>query len=116
MRSVLVVIIDIATDQAQQMPLSEHDDVVEQLSPEGPYPSLRVTVLPRRARRRLHLHDAEIVDARVEGTPVEAVPVANEGGRRQVRSHGFDDLLRGPEGGMEGSVSHAWRPVCGEST
>jgi len=61
MGSVLVVVDDMLVDQAEQMPLPEHDDVIEQLSAQRAYPPLGESVLPRRARRDPELLDAQIV-------------------------------------------------------
>jgi hypothetical protein len=58
MGSVLVVVADMLADQAEQMPLPEHDDVVEQFSAQRADPPLGESVLPRRARRGPELLDA----------------------------------------------------------
>jgi hypothetical protein len=44
-RSVPVVVVDVLADQAEQMPLAEHDDVVEQFAPQRPDPPLGESVL-----------------------------------------------------------------------
>jgi len=44
-RSVLVVIGDVLADQAEQMPLAKHDQVIEQLAAQCAHPSFRVSVL-----------------------------------------------------------------------
>jgi hypothetical protein len=50
MGAVLVVMGDVLADQAEQMPLAEHDEVVEQFAqPDCPSPGK--AVLPRRPRR-----------------------------------------------------------------
>ena len=53
-RAIVVVIGDMLADEPEQMPLSEHDQVIEQvieqLSAQCAYPSFGETVLPRQAR------------------------------------------------------------------
>ena len=56
--SVLVAVGDMLADQAEQMPLPEHDDVVEQFSAQRADPPLGESVLPRRARRGPELLNA----------------------------------------------------------
>jgi hypothetical protein len=42
------------------------------------------------------LLDPEVIDARVERGPVDAVAVSDQICRQEVRADGVDDLLRGP--------------------
>ncbi len=46
MDSVFVVVVDILAKEAPQVPFVHHDHVVEQLSPDGPDPTLCDPVLP----------------------------------------------------------------------
>ena len=98
MRSIAVVVSDVLANEPKQMPLSEHDDVVEQLATQSPNPSLGESVLPGRARRDPNLLDAEAVDARVKRGAVDGVAVADQAGHAIVDADGLDDLLSGPCG------------------
>jgi hypothetical protein len=57
-RAVLVVVGGVVADQVQEMTLTTHDHVIEQLSTKGAYPPFRVAVgahcqmHPKRAERR----------------------------------------------------------------
>jgi hypothetical protein len=50
MGSVVVVVGDVLTDQAEQMPLPKHDDVIEQFAAQRADPPLGESVLPWRPR------------------------------------------------------------------
>jgi hypothetical protein len=54
-RSVLVVVGGVQSNETQQVSLAEHDHVVEDLAPEGADKSLGITVLPRRPWGNLDL-------------------------------------------------------------
>src|SRR5215470_42934 len=53
-RPVLVVVAHIIGHQALQMPLVEHDHVIQQVSATAPHPTLCNTVLPRTAKGSAH--------------------------------------------------------------
>ena len=57
---------------------------------------LRVSILPGRPWRDLHLRNAEVSDARIEHGTEDAVTIANEARGDDVRANRFDDLLCGP--------------------
>jgi hypothetical protein len=97
-RSVLVAIGDMLAEQAQQMPLPKHDDVIEQLATYRADPSFRVSVLPRRTRRGAHLPDAEVVDPCVERRAEDGISISGQPRRHARRADGIYDLLRGPRG------------------
>ncbi len=98
MGSVLVVVGDMVADQAEQMPLSEHDDVVEQFSAQRADPPFGEPVLPRGARRGPELLDAQIFHARVKRGPEDRITVSNQPHRRDVSADGLHDLLCRPCG------------------
>jgi hypothetical protein len=77
-RSVLVVVAAVLTYQTQQMPFTQHDHVVEQLTAERPDESLRVPVHPRRPRRDAHGREPQPLDPLVEGATVDAISVADQ--------------------------------------
>jgi hypothetical protein len=77
-RSVSVVISDVVADQPQEVPLAEHDDVIEELPAQGPHPAFRETILPWGARRRPKLSNPEVADACVEHRAEDRVAITNE--------------------------------------
>src|SRR3984957_18170637 len=77
-RAVLVVVGGVLADQVQEMTLSKHDHVIEQLSTKGAYPPFRVAVLPRGFGRGAELFDTKVSDSRVEGPAVDCVAIANQ--------------------------------------
>jgi hypothetical protein len=97
-RSVLVVIGDMLADQAEQMHLAKHDQVIKQLAAQCAHPSFRVSVLPRRARRDADLPDAQVVHPRVELAAEDGIAILDQLQRHDVRTDGLHDLLRGPRG------------------
>ena len=98
MRPVLVVVGRVLANEVQQMPLPEHDNVIEQFASQGANPPLGESVLPRRARRDSDLLNAEVFDSCVELSPVDPVTVADQTNHVGVRAYRFDDLLSGPRG------------------
>jgi hypothetical protein len=54
MRSILVVVTDILSNQPFQMPLVQDDDVIQQVSATASHPSLGDAVLPRTAKGSAH--------------------------------------------------------------
>ncbi len=45
--SVLIVVVDVLAQESPQVPLVDHDHVIQQFASNGPDPALRGTVLPR---------------------------------------------------------------------
>jgi hypothetical protein len=82
MGSVLVVIGDVLADQAEQMPLAEHHDVVEQFAAQRAHPSFGESVLPWRPRRDTDLPDAQVVHPRVEFGAEDGIGAASHGSGR----------------------------------
>ena len=78
------------------MPLVEDDHVIETLAPNASNDPLDVRALPRRARRRQNLLDAESRDAPVEVGAVDSIPVSQHVTRRRVPKKRVDDLLSSP--------------------
>ena len=62
MRPVLMVVVDILAHQPFQMPLVQHDDVIEQVSPAVSNPAFRYTVLPRTPEAGSLRGDAKALD------------------------------------------------------
>lgn len=51
MGSVFVVVADVFAHESLQMPFTEHDHMIEQVTAAAPHPALRDSVLPRTAKR-----------------------------------------------------------------
>ena len=66
MGTVIVVVGDVLADKPEQMSLSKHDEVIEQLAAQRADPSFGESVLPGRARRNPELLNAKLIDTRVE--------------------------------------------------
>ena len=97
MRPILVVIALMVSDQAEEMPLAEYDDMVECLSVEGSDEPLGVPVLPR-SRCDAKLLDPEIPHLRVEGIKVRerSEPAKRRGGAVAQRAAGGQGLAKAP--------------------
>jgi hypothetical protein len=96
-RSVLVAIGRVLLDQAEQVALTEHDHVVEQLAAQSPHEALSAPLLPRRSRSDDELLDAQVSHACVEQRPVDAVVVSNLSHNLSAGAYRLDDLS-GPHG------------------
>ena len=104
-RSVRVEIGHVVADYPQEMPLAEHDDVIEELSAQRSHPAFGETILPRRARRDPKLSNPQSADACVEHRTEDRIAIANKSLRDDVDTHGLDHLLSGPRRiGMRGDV------------
>jgi hypothetical protein len=57
------------------MPLVEHDDLVETLTPDTANDSFRIRVLPRAVRSNLNLFHTHMLDALLECGAVDRVPI-----------------------------------------
>jgi hypothetical protein len=85
-------------DQAHQVALAGHDDVVEQFAAWSLHRALGVTLLPRRPRSDPNLLDAEVIGADIERAAADPVAVADQTSDRSVES----DRLRDPALPSEG--------------
>jgi len=93
-RAIVVVIGDVLADEPEQVPLAEHDQVIEQLSAQCADPSFGETVLPRRARSDSKLAQAEPFDSTVEHGAEHAVAIADQAlDRWRIGAERLDDLL-----------------------
>jgi hypothetical protein len=93
-----VVVDAVGAQQATQMGLVQHDDVVEALAAQGPDEALHVRILPRRPRRRLDFMDFQGLDAAREHDPVDRIAVPQKVSGRRVPRERLDDLLGRPLG------------------
>ena len=81
------------------MPVVEDDDVVQALAANRADHALDVGILPRAARTRHDLDDAEAGDPPTHLIVVDAVPVSQQPSGSRVLGEGFHGLLGGPRGG-----------------
>ena len=105
MGSSVVVVREVASQDAAQVTLAQDEDVVETLAPDRPDETLREGILPRAAGSREDLVDPHALHAVAEGVTVDRVAIAEEVGGGGVVREGVHDLLSGPRsGGMLGNV------------
>ena len=95
----VVVVVEVLSQDASEMQLAEHDDVVEALSADGPDQPLDVWALPRTSRRDEHFIDPHRLDALAEHVGVDAVAIADHVAARRVPGEGLGDLSCRPFGG-----------------
>src|SRR6267143_4292869 len=100
-----VVVRDVASQGAAQVPFAKDEDVIQTLAPDGADEPLREGVLPRAVRRREDFTDAHALHALPEDVTVDRVAIAEEIGRGGVVREGVNDLLGRPgRGGMLGDI------------
>jgi len=89
--------------QMTKMLLTEHNNVVKAVPPDRTDEPLRVSVLPWRARRDRSVSNAHGSHTPNEGSPIDAIAIADEISRRFLPAIGFGQLLRDPLGVRMGS-------------
>jgi hypothetical protein len=62
MRTPDVIVIHVGLKNTAQMPLVEHDHIVQTLAPDTPDEPFDIRRLPRTARCTLYLSDAQVTD------------------------------------------------------
>ena len=91
-----MIVIDILAKESPQVLLVENNHVIETLAANTADDPFDVRALPRRARRRQDLLDAEPGDAPAEVPTVDLVAIPYQVTRRGVPGKGIDHLLRRP--------------------
>ncbi len=86
------------------MAFAQHEDVIQTLAPDRANEPLREGVLPRALGRGQHFTESHALHSVPKRVTVDAIPIAEEIGRRGVVREGIDDLLGGPGGG--GMLGH----------
>ena len=111
-----VVVREVASQGAAQVPFAKDEDVIQTLAPDGADEPLREGVLPWALRRREDFTDAHALHALPEHVTVDRVAIAEEVGRGGVVREGVHDLLGRPgSGGMLGDIEVEDAPaVVGE--
>src|SRR5437764_4680683 len=99
MGSPVMVIGQVASQEALQMPLMEDYRMIQTLSPDTADESLDIRILPRRAGGRHHFMDAHMAHTLPKIGAVDAVPIAQEIAWRLVPRERLDQLLGRPLGG-----------------
>ena len=99
MCSRLMVIGEVAGEDAVEVTLAEDENVMKTLAPDRTDQALRKGVLPRAVRRCEHLLDPHALHAVPKWLTVDLVTVAEKKGRGGVFREGVHELLGGPVGG-----------------
>jgi len=94
-----VVVAKVTPQDPLQMPLAQHDDVVQALSANTPDQPLDVRILPWAPTSDDDLLDAHVGDAALEVSAVDAVAVTEQKARCFIPGERLDDLLGRPLGG-----------------
>ncbi len=94
-----VVVGEVRGQDTSKMPLAEHDDMVQALTPQRANQALGEGVLPLAVRRGEDFLDAHALHAAPKLLTVDCIAVAEQIGRCRVVREGIDDLLGGPKGG-----------------
>ena len=94
-----VVVREVASQGAAQVPFAKNEDVIQTLAPDGADEPLRKGVLPRALRRREDFTNTHALHALPEHVTVDRVAIAEEIGRGGVVREGVHDLLGRPGGG-----------------
>src|SRR6516165_6386295 len=79
-----MIVREVRGQDAAQMPLAEHDEMVEALAPHGADEAFRQWILPGTAGRRENFRDAHALDTMAERLAVDRVAVAEKIGWRRV--------------------------------
>ena len=91
-----VIVGDIRLDHAPQMPLVEHDDMIEHIATDTPDDPLAIRILPGTAWGDLDLFDAHVAEALLKMCSVDAIAVAQEISWCSVPRKRLHDLLQTP--------------------
>jgi hypothetical protein len=98
-----VIVGDVSSKHATQMPLAQNDDVIQTLAAQGSDQSLRERILPGARRRRNDFGYAHARDTALEHVSIDGIAIAQQPSRCGVVRKGVHDLLRRPYGsGMFG--------------
>jgi hypothetical protein len=73
-----VVIGDVGCDDAAEVSLAEHDEVVETLPPDRADQPFEVSVLPRRSRSRRPVTDANALEASGNDLTIDCITISDQ--------------------------------------
>src|SRR5215475_6555963 len=66
-----MIVVHVGSKHTVEMPLVEHDDMIETLAPDTPNEPLAVRILPRRSGRNLHFFDTHVADSLLKELAVD---------------------------------------------
>ncbi len=93
-----MVILEVLSENPAQMPLAQHDEVIETFSSDRSDQPLGISVLPGRSGCGQHRCDAHAAKSFAHDVPVRAIAVADEESWRLVVRKRLDELLGRPSG------------------
>src|SRR5262249_5003328 len=96
MRPRVEVVTEVSFQDPSQMPLPQHDDVIEAFSANTPNQPLREWILPRTSRRGEDLRDSHPVNSVSKMITVNAISIPYQVLRCRIVRESFDELLRRP--------------------
>ena len=91
-----MIVVDVLSQDSPEVSLVEDDHVVETLAPNASNQPFDVRILPRRARRRPNLVDADSCDALAEVPIIDSISLSQHEARSTLPGKGIDNLLGGP--------------------
>ncbi len=97
MRSAVVIVVEVRREDPLQVPIMEHDNVVEAFSANRSDQAFAIGILPGRSSRNDHFVNAHVLDPFPERFSVASVAVSEQIPRGLVEWKGFRDLLRRPQ-------------------
>ena len=98
MRPRAMVITEVTFQNSTQVPLVDHDHVVQAFSANTSDNPFRVAVLPRTSRRYRNLLDTQSIDSRREVMTIDPFTISYQVARHCFLRKRFDDLLSSPSG------------------
>src|SRR5437899_11517173 len=96
MRPSLIVVGRVRAKQMAEMPLPEHDNMVQAIASDRTDRPFTMSVLPRRSRRGWPIPNAHRPKAADEDVTVDRVAVTNDVSRRYFPTTGLGELARNP--------------------
>src|ERR1700704_5786539 len=96
MRPSLIVVGRVRARQMAEMPLPEHDNMVQAIASNRTDRPFTISVLPRRSRRGRPIPNAHRPKATDEDVTVDGVAVTNDVSRRYFPTTGLGELVRNP--------------------
>ena len=100
-----MVILEVLTENPEQMPLAQHDVVIEAFTADRSDHPLSERVLPGRTWRDHDFLDSHVLESLLEAVAVDAIAITDQIRRYLVEGEGLDDLLCGPcRGRMGGDI------------
>src|SRR6201995_3113469 len=96
MRTHLVTVARVRSQQMAEVPLAEHDNAVKTFPAHRTELPFTISVLPRRSRRDWPIPDAHRPNAADEDVAVDSIAVTDDVSRRYFPTTGLGELARNP--------------------